>query len=465
MANKKTVGQKLDWYLLITIILMYSFGVVTLYSVAHNSETTTLFDFSQVYGKQLMWISFSAFLGILIFLMDTNVYKVLAIPIYLATLVLLVIVLFMPPVNGARAWLGIGSLGIQPAEFAKIGTALLIAKYISKININQQSLKTVFISWFILLIPMGLILMQPDAGTFVVFTSFLFVYYREGISFDPLILKFTNAIPGVNFKQTWIGTHFIPIMFAVLFLCIITLLMSNNIITLGTNGTIILPGFLAIIIAIILLAIASYLVLRWVTPNRDKKRVTTIVMIGLVISMTIVFSVNTAFTKLASHQKERIELFLGLREDANGSDYNRNRAMAAVGSGGLKGKGYFEASLSSIEANHVPESETDFIFCPLSEEWGFFGSITICILFTFMLMRIIIIAERQRSTFVRVYAYCVAMIIFYHFAINIGMNIGLAPVIGIPLPLFSYGGSSIMSFSIMFFLLLKFDSERQEMLS
>ena len=185
---------------------------------------------------------------------------------------------------------------------------------------------------------------------------------------------------------------------------------------------------------------------------------------GFLITSGITLFVDTAFSSLAKHQRDRIELVLGLKEDPDGRDYNRNRAMAAVGSGGAFGKGYKEASVSSLKSNHVPESETDFIFCPFAEEWGFLGSILLVFIYIFMLMRIIYIAERQRLAFNRIYAYCVAMILFYHFAINIGMNIGFAPVIGIPLPFFSYGGSSILSFCIMIFILLKLDSQRKDML-
>jgi rod shape determining protein RodA len=187
--------------------------------------------------------------------------------------------------------------------------------------------------------------------------------------------------------------------------------------------------------------------------------------LGLVLCSGLSYTVDAGFGSLASHQKDRIELFLGLREDPNGKDYNRNRAMAAVGSGGFLGKGYNKASVSSVESNHVPESETDFIFCPFAEEWGFIGTLFLIALYLFMLIRIIFIAERQRSSFNRIYAYCVVMILFYHFAINIGMSIGFAPVIGIPLPFFSYGGSSMMSFSIMMFILLKLDSQRKDVLS
>jgi rod shape determining protein RodA len=188
------------------------------------------------------------------------------------------------------------------------------------------------------------------------------------------------------------------------------------------------------------------------------------VLLGYGLCIALISTVNFGFQNLAEHQKDRIELFLGLKEDPDGEDYNRNRAMAAVGSGGFKGKGYNKASVSSVQTNHVPESETDFIFCPFAEEWGFLGSLVLIGLYLFLLLRIVAIAERQRSTFNRVYAYAVAMILFYHFAINIGMNIGFAPVIGIPLPFFSYGGSSTMSFSVMMFILLKLDSQRRSVL-
>jgi rod shape determining protein RodA len=207
-----------------------------------------------------------------------------------------------------------------------------------------------------------------------------------------------------------------------------------------------------------------FLFFRWASSKREHKRITVILIIGLITSAAIIFIVNYGFQGLASHQKQRIELFLGLKEDPDFADYNRNRAMAAVGSGGLTGKGYKNASVSSVESNHVPESETDFIFCPFAEEWGFLGTLLLIALYLFMLLRILIIAERQRARFNRVYAYAVAMIMFYHFAVNIGMNIGFAPVIGIPLPFFSYGGSSMLSFSVMMFVLLKLDSQRRDVL-
>jgi len=463
--RNESFSKTIDWGLLSVFLVMILIGIANVYSAAYNPKFPDLFDFSQKYGKQIMWVGISLFLGLIVFLIDASIYRKFAIPIYLACLSLLVVVLFMPSVNGARAWIGIGSLGIQPAEFAKIGTAIALSSYINSINVKQQNVNTVVIANIILVIPMLLILLQPDAGTFVVFTSFLFVMYREGITYDPIILQLINLIPGVKFKKTWVGSHFIPILFVVIFLSIITLLMSNNTITFTFMPGVEIPGFFGVIGSLFAIGLISFFILRWFSSKREQNRVTIIVIIGFVLCSFISSFVNFSFQSLRKHQKDRIELFLGLREDPDGEDYNRNRAMAAVGSGGLTGKGYNNASVASVESNHVPESETDFIFCPLAEEWGFIGSLMIMGMYLFMLIRIIKIAERQKSRFNRVYAYSVAMIIFYHFAVNIGMNIGFAPVIGIPLPFFSYGGSSMMSFSVMIFILLKLDSQRGDILS
>jgi rod shape determining protein RodA len=464
MRNSDSLIKHVDWWLLLIVLTMMGIGVANVYSAAYNPEHPDFFDFSQKYGKQVMWVGISLFLGFLVFLIDSDIYRKFAIPIYGFCFSLLVVVLFTPPINGARAWLGIGSMGIQPAEFMKIGAAIALSRYISTVNVKNQNIQTVFVALLILLAPMALILLQPDAGTFVVFTSFFFVLYREGITFDPLVLLFVNRILGFRFKETWVGSHFIPILFYVVFLSIVTLLMSHNTYELTFIPGIIIPGFYGIITVITILALGVYLVLRWISAKREKGRVLLIVITGWLLSVGVSSAVNFSFSSLAQHQKDRIELVLGLRKDDDGKDYNRNRAMAAVGSGGLTGKGYKKASVASVRSNHVPESETDFIFCPLAEEWGFLGSAVVVTLFMSMLYRIIVIAERQRSTYNRVYAYSVAMIVFYHFAINIGMDIGLAPVIGIPLPFFSYGGSSMMSFSMLLFILLKLDSQRRDAL-
>lgn len=463
MRREETLTQHVDWWLFATVIAMMIFGASTVYSVSYDPDHPNPFDLSQTYGKQMMWIGISLFLGFLVFLIDSDIYRKFAVPIYVFCFILLIIVLFMPAKNGAHAWLGIGGFGIQPAEFMKIGAAILLSKYLATINVKQQNISSVFSSLGILLVPMILILLQPDAGTFVVFTSFFFVLYREGITFDPLVLRFVGLF-GIRMKETWVGSHFIPILFYAVFLSVITLLMSKNQYEFTFLPGVLIDGYIGVLIVITLLGLLGYLFLRWISAKRERRRVLIVIIIGWTLSCALSTAVNFSFESLATHQKDRIELVLGLKEDPDGDDYNRNRAMAAVGSGGLMGKGFREASVSSVRANHVPESETDFIFCHLAEEWGFMGTAVVVILYLFMLFRIMKIAERQRSTFNRVYAYCVGMVVFYHFAVNLGMNIGLAPVIGIPLPFFSYGGSSMMAFSMMFFILLKLDSQRRDAL-
>jgi rod shape determining protein RodA len=464
MRNENSLTGRIDWVLVFLLISLVVMGITTLYSVAFNEEHPLIFDISQLYGKQIMWLGIALFLGFIVYLIDSDIYKKFAMPIYGFVLLLLVIVLFMPPVHGARAWLGIGPLGIQPAEFAKIAAALVLAKFISESNLKVQNSRQVLMAFSIILVPMGLILLQPDAGTFVVFTSFLFVMYREGITFDPLILNVINSFPSVKFKQTWVGTHFIPILFVVMLLAIFTVLSSRVAVAFVFLPYFEISGFIFIIVTLSLLGFIGFFIVQKYSSKRDRGNLTSAIILGYVLSLTVSLTVHFGFSSLAPHQKERIEFFLGMREDPDGEDYNRNRAMAAVGSGGLYGKGYTNASVSSVRANHVPESETDFIFCPFAEEWGFIGSFVLISLYIAILIRIVFIAERQRSIFNRVYAYCVAMIIFYHVAINVGMNIGFAPVIGIPLPFFSYGGSSILSFTIMMFILLKLDSQRMDVL-
>lgn len=466
MRKGDKLTSNVDWPILLVYFLILAMGLMTVYSTAYDKEHASILDLSMLYGRQVMWIGISLFLGLVVFLIDSEIYRKFAIPIYLGTLFLLVIVLFTPPINGARAWLGVGSFGIQPAEFAKIGTAILLSSFINQMNIKQQSIKDVLVCLAIIAVPMGLIIIQPDAGTFVVFTAFFFVLYREGITFDPIVLSLINLIPGVTFKKTWVGTHFIPLMFVLIFISILTLLLSKTTFDVAVLGFYEIPAVIGIVVSYLILSVLFYLIARNIVGNRNRRKLLLIVVLSFSVLSLLSASISTVFSSLKQHQKNRIELLLGLNEEdqRDGDDYNRNRAMTAVGSGGLTGKGYKKATLSSVESNHVPESETDFIFCPFAEEWGFVGTSVLMGLYLFFLLRIVHIAERQRSVYNRVYAYSVGMILFYHFAINIGMNIGVAPVIGIPLPFFSYGGSSMMSFSAMFFILVKLDSQRRDTL-
>ena len=440
-------------YFVLTIL-----GLFNIYSASYNEEFPSLFSFSQEYGKQIIWIAVSMFLGFIVLLLESDILWKYAYWFYAVCMLLLIAVLFTREINGARSWLGFGSMGIQPSEFAKLGTAIAISAYISNMNIKLQSQSSAFYANLIVLFPMALILLQPDAGTFVVFTSFLWVFYREGISYDFILGFILRLIPFVDHTRIKIGSNFIPLLIVSGILVVSTLLLSQT--TIQFFGMT-LPGFWGLIISIAVFLILSLIVARITVMLRERKKLYHVLLVAAIASSSLVFAVNSVFDYLKPHQKERIELFLGLEEDPDGKDYNRNRAMAAVGSGSFLSKGYHKATLASPQQGHVPMQSTDFIFCTLAEEWGFVGGILVLSLFVVLLFKIIQIAERQRSTFTRVFAYSIAVIIFYHLAINIGMTIGLAPVIGIPLPFFSYGGSSLMSFTMMLFVLAKLDSERK----
>jgi rod shape determining protein RodA len=464
MRKDKNIAQQTDYLLLGIYLLMVIFGIVNIHSASNASFDVSIFDISNNAGKQIMWFGISLFIGFIIMVFDLRLVKASIYPSYLFVLVLLIAVLFMPPINGQKSWFGVGSFGIQPAEFAKITTALVLADYISKINVKLQNIQSVILANMIIILPGILILLQPDAGTLVVFTAFLFVMYREGITYDPIIVRIINSYPGVRIKSTWIGSNFIPILFVVVILSLVTLTIRESEIIVPFT-LIPMRGKFIIITVIAILFVLFYLIIQRFIGKRERPKLLALGLVSGVLLSLLVLGVDFAFENLKEHQKDRIELALGLIEDPHGKDYNRYRAMSAVGSGRFNGKGYHNATVASPVLNHVPEQETDFIFCTLSEEWGFLGSFGLVLIFSTFLIRIIIIAERQKSTFSRVYAYAVAMVLFYHFSINIGMNIGLAPVIGIPLPFFSYGGSSLLSFSVMFFILLKLDSERGNILA
>lgn len=461
----KTIGW--DWFTIIIVAILLVMGLVNIYSAAYNPEHPQLFDINTLYGKQIIWVGIGLFLGIVISLIDAEYIIKLTPLAFLVVTILLIIVLFTEPINGARSWLGIGSFGIQPSEFSKFSTALMLAYVVSQgSSRNSVSRQSLFGALFVVIMTMLLVLIQNDTGTFLVFTAFFFVMYREGITLDPIVLFFTNNIMRFNFKKTWFGEHFIPVLFIITFLSIVILYFTDSVYDFSFIPGYDFPGWLIVILSLTLIAIAIFFIIQNFVSQRSKRSLKSVLIVLYFISIGFVGLVSyTYLNVLQGHQKDRIDLWLGKIQDQDGKDYNRNRALAAVGSGGFSGVGYQEALLSSPRSKHVPESETDFIFSVFSEEWGFLGSATLVILFTLLLVRIIIIAERQKNRFARIYANSVAMIIFYHFAINVGMNIGLIPVIGIPLPFFSYGGSAIMTFLIMIIVLLKLDSQRKEFLA
>ena len=462
MSRGKNIIRDVDWGLILIYLILVSLGISTIYSAVSEPGHTFLFDMSKEYGKQSMWIGISLFLGFIILLLDGNFIIKNSYWAYAVTMLLLTLVLFTKPINGARSWFGFGSVGIQPSEFAKIGVSLALARYLSMKSVVIKKRKTNTNSTFtlastitstiaaiqsntpiliILGLPSMLVLLQPDAGTFIVFTSFILVLYREGYAGNVLLFGIVSV-----------------------FIAVITLLAADNTFFIPFTK-VMLSGKFGVFLVILFLGLLFYLAIKKLIQPRQRKSLYKALIGSMIISIIFINVVELAYSNiLQKHHRDRIDLVLGKIEDPNGKGYNINRAKAAIGSGGFAGKGYQQAKLASANQRHVPEHSTDFIFCTWSEERGFIGSAGLVILFMVLLIKIVLIAERQKSRFTRIYAYSVAGIFFYHFMINIGMAIGLAPVIGIPLPFFSYGGSGMMSFSILLFILIKLDAERKSIL-
>lgn len=404
-----------DWITILIYIALCAIGVANIYSTEYNPDKTTAFSFSASYGKQLIFAATGLILGLSILLFDAKFFSVFAPIIYGVTIFLLLVVLVVGRnVGGNQAWIPIGSFRLQPSEFAKFGTALLLARYISSFNVKLNSLKPIVISGAIIILPMMLIILQPDAGSMLVFLSFMFPLYREGLPGNLLII-FWGAV----------------------LLFILNLFLSP------------------------LILISSILIIGALFIYTNRKRQQKMISIGVItlIAIAYLFVAKFMFNNvLQPHQRTRIELILGLAKDNKGAGYNVIQSKIAIGSGQATGRGFLQGTQTKLK--YVPAQSTDFIFSTVGEEWGFVGCFVVIGLYIFLLLRIVNIAERQRSSFSRIYGYCIACILFFHVFINIGMAIGLMPVIGIPLPFISYGGSSLWSFTILLFIFLKLDSNR-----
>jgi rod shape determining protein RodA len=409
----------IDMLSVLLYCLLVFFGWLSIFSASSDATVVSIFDFSERYGKQLVWIGLSVILAIVILLIDAKFFSAFSFWIYFLMIGLLVFVLlFGKTVAGSKSWLEIGSISLQPAEFAKFATALGVAKYLSTLNIDMQKLGTKIRVSAIALFPAALILLQNDTGSALVYVAFVLVLFREGLSGMIIILGL------------WMAVLFVA-----------TLLFNEFYVT-------------AALVAIALLV--------WLVYKKSRKH-KRLMIFAAVFSIGFVFSVNYAFENvLEPHQKKRINVLLGIEKDIQGAGYNVNQSMIAIGSGGLTGKGFREGMLTRY--HFVPEQTTDFIFCTVGEEWGFVGVSVVITTFLILLIRLIWLAERQRSSFSRIYGYGVASILFFHFAVNIAMTVGLAPVVGIPLPFFSYGGSSLWAFTILLFIFLKQDANRLNVL-
>lgn len=405
----------IDWLTLALYFVFVAGGLICIYASIYNEDHPMIYDTSMNYGKQLIWIGLSLFIGILILFVDEKFFYAFAYPIYGITIVLLLAVLAAgTAVKGSNSWIEIAGFRMQPAEFAKFGTALALAKFLSGYNVQFKQKKVQYISGLMVLLPMGIILMQNETGSSLVFAAFVFVLYREGL-------------PG----------YFLFIGFMVALLSVLALLMKP----------------LYLIIGIGVLAAAFTLMIR-------RNRQNLLIVAGVAILMMLyVSSVDYVFENVMQpHQKSRINVLLGKEVDLKGAGYNVMQSKIAIGSGGLWGKGFLEGTQNKFR--FVPEQSTDFIFCTIGEEYGFIGSLIFIILYMALLWRIVYLSEKQRYKFNRIYGYSVASIFFIHFLINIGMTLGLMPVIGIPLPFISYGGSSLLSFTVLLFIFLRLDANK-----
>lgn len=419
MRRAKKIFGNVDWVTIYLFVALVFFGWINIYASQYNDDQSLIFDFSQRHGKQLIFIGASFFVAFIVLIIDWKFFDAFSYFLY-GVIILLLVGLFIwgTATAGAISWFNIGNYKFQPSEFAKFATILALAKYLNTHGIKLQSFQTKLKSFLIISLPLLLITLQNDLGTALVFLSLILVLYREGLSGNIL---------------------FIGLVAAILF--IVTLLLNKFI-------------FIGILVAISLLLFLF---------SRRKKKEFIVIFSGLVMAVSFVFSVSYLFSNiLAPHQVERINILLGREIDPHGAGYNLIQSKIAIGSGGFFGKGFLEGTQTRFD--FVPEQSTDFIFCTIGEEWGFFGSLIFIVVFVALLIRVINLAERQRSTFCRIYGYGVASVLFVHFAINIGMTIGLAPVIGIPLPFISYGGSSLIGFTILLFIFLNLDSYRLQIL-
>lgn len=415
------IFKYIEWKLIFAYLFLVLVGWISIYAAVYDGEHSSIWDFSCRYGKQMIWIAASLVIALFVLVTDPKFFSQTSYLAYAVCIIMLMIVLVVGSnTKGARSWLGIGDFGIQPSEFAKIGTALALAKFLSAINVDMNNWQTKLTAIGIVFLPMTMVLLQNDTGSALVFLSFIFVLFREGLSSYVLILG-AGAI--------------------VLF--VLALLLNPYI----------------LIISLAIIALISYLII-----HRRNRKVKFIYFFGIfVFCSLVVLGVEFGYNEvLESHQKDRIEVLLGKKQDYKGVGYNVNQSKIAIGSGGMFGKGFLQGTQTKF--NFVPEQDTDFIFCTIGEEWGFVGSAIIVFMFVWLCVKIIKVAERQRSNFARIYGYGIAGIIFFHFFVNIGMTIGLLPVIGIPLPFISYGGSSLWSFTLMLFIFIRQDASRGELM-
>ncbi|MCC8144398.1 MAG: rod shape-determining protein RodA [Tannerellaceae bacterium] len=478
-SRKKSLWKTVDWITILFYLIMVIAGWFTICSASYEFDHVGLFDPSGRPGLQLLWIGLSMGLIFVIMMLESNFYDIFAYLIYGMMILLLIATIFLAPdIKGSRSWLVMGPLRIQPAEFAKFATALAIARFMNGYGFKLTTVKNFSITLLLIFLPIVCILLQQETGSALVYFAFFLMLYREGMSgyillagisavvFFVTTMKYADEVVGI----TPVGELVVSCMILVITLLLIEVVRKNRlaikVISIAMAATFLLGylvslfmpvnfGLLAMLLVVATACYLLYLALRaWAWPY-------AIIAAFALGSLAFMFSIDYVFDEiLEPHQQIRIKVSLGLEDDSTGAGYNVNQSKIAIGSGGLTGKGFLNGTQAKLK--YVPEQDTDFIFCTVGEEQGFVGSTLVLLLFAAFILRLIVLAERQSSNFARVYGYCVASIFMFHVAINIGMVIGIVPVIGIPLPFFSYGGSALWAFTILLFIFLRLDASRRE---
>ena len=467
-ANAKFGWTRIDWKTILVFVALVFIGWLNIYAAVYNEAHAGGFDLSSRYGMQLIWIGISAVAALVILLIDDIYYHLLAYPFYGLMLVVLILTLFVgKEVNGAKSWLALGPVAVQPAEFMKLATALALARFMSDYNFSLQKPRGLIGVGALLLVPIFVILLQNDMGSALVYCSFLIVLYREGL--NPWVYYAIFLIVGL-FVGSFLLSN-VALLVILILLFVVSQLPSNR----NPRESVKFVagvGLLSIVIYGISwlagwgidyyrsLLISSFVMLAVALLHAYRHKLSSIYLFAIMFVGSLLFlgAVDYVFNDvLQLHQQKRILDLLGLESDLKGWGYNVHQSKIAIGSGGFFGKGFLEGTQTKYD--FIPEQSTDFIFCTVGEEWGFFGAVVVLALFAVLIIRLMKMGERQHEPFRRVYCYGVAGIILFHTIINVGMTIGLMPVIGIPLPMFSYGGSSLLAFTVLFFIAVRLDSQ------
>lgn len=473
MAQRNKIWINIDWLTVLIVIGLMILGWINIYAAVYDDQHNSIFDISQRYGKQMIWIGAALIIAFFLLLIDSTFYVFFSWPIYAFVMFTLVLVLFLgTEINSSKSWFVIGDVALQPAEFAKFATSLALARLISSHGFKMTKFVSIIEILGVVGLPATLILLQGDTGSAIVFLVFLLVLYREGM--PGAILAFAGLIIVLFLMAMLVESYVILIVLFLLSLVIHLIINMQFKIVFSVLGSAVLLILITYVIneifnlgaapewiiqADLLLVMLGFLIY----SLRVRLKRTLFIILIFFASVLFTFSVDYVFDNmLKPHHQERINELLGIQSNPLTTGYNVNQSKIAIGSGGLTGKGFLNGTQTKF--NFVPEQSTDFIFCTVGEEWGFVGSVTVIGLFILLFIRLIILAERQRSVFSRVYGYSVACILFFHFVVNIGMTIGLMPVIGIPLPFFSYGGSSLWAFTILLFVFLRLDASRLDKL-